>query len=118
MKAVSSAQTGYTLSGWFINGDYSGNAWNFAADKVTEGIILYAKWTPEKYTISWKKDNGEVATTSSVAYGTLPVCPDESKDHNLLDILKEYINIFKDEDSEENAESKDSTKKQPCETQD
>ena len=78
VKAVSSAQTGYTLSGWYINGDYSGKAWNFAADKVTKDITLYAKWTPEKYTISWCDENGAVLTTSSADHGTLPVYPDEA----------------------------------------
>lgn len=36
---------GYTFGGWYKDADCK-NAWNFATDKVTADITLYAKWTP------------------------------------------------------------------------
>ena len=36
---------GYTFGGWYKDADCK-NAWNFATDRVTGNITLYAKWTP------------------------------------------------------------------------
>jgi uncharacterized repeat protein (TIGR02543 family) len=36
---------GYTFGGWYRDADCK-NAWNFATDRVTGNITLYAKWTP------------------------------------------------------------------------
>ena len=51
-------RTGYTFGGWYKEADCK-NAWDFAADTVTDNITLYAKWTenkptePTKYTVTF-----------------------------------------------------------------
>lgn len=38
-------RAGYTFSGWYKDISYT-TAWNFATDKVSTNITLFAKWTP------------------------------------------------------------------------
>jgi uncharacterized repeat protein (TIGR02543 family) len=42
------ARTGYTFGGWYKEAACV-NKWNFATDKVTKSITLYAKWTAAFY---------------------------------------------------------------------
>lgn len=47
---------GYTFEGWYkgvTNGNGSGDAWNFATDKVTEPTTIYAKLDPITPKITW-----------------------------------------------------------------
>ncbi|MGB4214438.1 MAG: InlB B-repeat-containing protein, partial [Dethiobacteria bacterium] len=39
-------RAGYTFGGWYKDADCK-SAWDFAADRVTGNITLYAKWIPE-----------------------------------------------------------------------
>ena len=59
---------GYTFGGW---NKVDGTAWNYASDKVTDNITLYAKWTANTYTITFDTAGGsEVITkTIEVTYG-------------------------------------------------
>lgn len=59
---------GYTFGGW---NKADGTAWNYASDKVTDNITLYAKWTANTYTITFDTAGGsEVITkTIEVTYG-------------------------------------------------
>ncbi len=50
---------GYTFAGWY-NGD---TPWDFTA-VVTEDMTLYAKWTPNTYTLTFKDGDGTVDTVS------------------------------------------------------
>ena len=61
-------RTGYTFAGWY---KADGTVWNYASDKVTGDITLYAKWTPNIYTVTFDSTGGsEVITkTMDVAYG-------------------------------------------------
>lgn len=58
---------GYTFIGWYKEAALE-NAWDFAADKVTANITLYAKWTkneekPDTYTVTV---NDSYATNTGV----------------------------------------------------
>ncbi|MDR0303884.1 MAG: InlB B-repeat-containing protein [Chitinispirillales bacterium] len=48
---------GYTFGGWYKESGCS-NQWIFSSDKVTANTTLYAKWTPETYTIKYEMYDG------------------------------------------------------------
>ncbi|WP_400204061.1 InlB B-repeat-containing protein [Candidatus Methanomassiliicoccus intestinalis] len=54
---LAESRTGYTLSGWYRDADCT-NPWNFETDIVINDVTIYAKWTPVKYTITYKLDGG------------------------------------------------------------
>ena len=56
---------GYTFIGWY-NGE---SEWNFA-DAVTEALTLTAKWTANRYTITFKPENGGQDIVIKQDYGT------------------------------------------------
>ncbi len=61
---------GYTFIGW-----YSGESeWNFA-DAVTEALTLTAKWTANRYTITFKPENGGEDIVITQDYGTAITAP-------------------------------------------
>jgi uncharacterized repeat protein (TIGR02543 family) len=56
------SRTGYTFGGW--NTDTSGTGTNYSAGASftpTASITLYAKWTPNTYTVSFNADSGTPA---------------------------------------------------------
>lgn len=49
---------GYTLEGWYTDRDCTvGNEWDFN-NKVTDDMVLYAKWVGNSYTISFNPGKG------------------------------------------------------------
>ena len=44
------SKEGFTFVGWYKEPSLT-NQWNFATDKVTEEVRLYAKWSPQKYSL-------------------------------------------------------------------
>ena len=61
---------GYTFIGW-----YKGESeWNFA-DAVTEALTLTAKWTANRYTITFKPENGGQDIVIKQDYGTAITAP-------------------------------------------
>jgi uncharacterized repeat protein (TIGR02543 family) len=76
-------RTGYTFDGWYKETTYA-TAWNFASDKVTANITLYAKWsevivTPPatpKYTVTFSSEGGStVSPIANVDSGTVVAAP-------------------------------------------
>lgn len=61
---------GYTFIGWY-NGE---SEWNFA-DAVTEALTLTAKWTANRYTITFKPENGGEDIVITQDYGTAITAP-------------------------------------------
>lgn len=51
--------TGYTLEGWFSDASYI-KPWNFTTDVIDKDIILYAKWTPIEYHITYLLHGGNM----------------------------------------------------------
>lgn len=71
-EAPSSARTGYTLEGWYLASDFSGEAVTFPLT-VTADTTLYAKWSANTYTVSFDyttADGGIGESSKEVAYGT------------------------------------------------
>ena len=64
-------ETGYTFGGWYKE-DACTNAWNFNSDVVNANTTLFAKWTVNKYTITWVDGNGATLKTEKVEYGQTP----------------------------------------------
>lgn len=50
--------TGYTFSGWYKEAECT-TEWNFNSDVVTGDITLYAKWTPNTYTVAFNANDGK-----------------------------------------------------------
>ncbi len=62
------ARTGHTFAGWYKDATYQ-NQWNFATDRVTANITLYAKWTINTYTVTFNPKGGDSVASQSIPYG-------------------------------------------------
>lgn len=73
-------RTGYVFGGWYTSATTQDETtvWGFANNMVTEDVVLYAKWTPNTYTISFdlNYDSAEPIGSREIAYdseyGELP----------------------------------------------
>ena len=63
---------GCTFGGW---NKVDGTAWNYASDKVTDNITLYAKWTANTYTITFDTAGGSEIAPITQEYGTHITAP-------------------------------------------
>lgn len=73
--------TGYTFGGWYKEAGCT-NAWDFANDVVTADITLYAKWTINTHTVTWKPAGGNWSGNASdivqtYQYGAAIEAPDK-----------------------------------------
>jgi len=63
-------KVGYDFGGWYKDSDLT-QTWNFSSDTVTEDTMLYAKWTPSTYTVSFESNGGgPVVARTDVPYNT------------------------------------------------
>ena len=67
------ATPGYTFGGW---NKADGTAWDYASDKVTDNITLYAKWAANTYTITFDTAGGSEIAPITQDYGTVITAPD------------------------------------------
>ena len=63
----------YTFGGW---NKADGTAWDYASDKVTDNITLYAKWTANTYTITFDTAGGSEIAPITQDYGTVITAPE------------------------------------------
>ena len=73
---------GYAFGGWYKEASLT-NKWNFATDKVTEEMRLYASWEAvvEKYTVTYDSNGGTAVDSVVVEAGsflTKPTPPTKS----------------------------------------
>ena len=61
---------GYTFGGWYKEPSLV-NLWNFYFDTVTVDTILYAKWIPNKYIVSFNSNGGSYISSLSTDYNSL-----------------------------------------------
>lgn len=66
------ATPGYTFGGW---NKADGTAWDYASDKVTDNITLYAKWAANTYTIIFDTAGGSEIAPITQDYGTQIAAP-------------------------------------------
>ena len=64
---------GCTFGGW---NKADGTAWNYASDKVTDNITLYAKWAANTYTITFDTAGGSEIAPITQDYGTVITAPE------------------------------------------
>ena len=64
---------GYTFGGW---NKADGTAWDYASDKVTDNITLYAKWAANTYTITFDAAGGSEIAPITQDYGTVITAPE------------------------------------------
>ena len=67
------ATPGYTFGGW---NKTDGTAWDYASDKVTDNITLYAKWAANTYTITFDTAGGSEIAPITQDYGTVITAPE------------------------------------------
>ena len=66
-------KTGYAFDGWYTE-EACTNPYDFATS-VQNALTLYAKWTINQYTITFKPENGDKDTTITQNYGTPVTAP-------------------------------------------
>ena len=70
---VPAATPGYTFGGW---NKADGTAWDYASDKVTDNITLYAKWAANTYTITFDTAGGSEIAPITQDCGTVITAPE------------------------------------------
>ncbi len=73
-------RTGYTFKGWYKEKECV-NTWNFNTDIVTTNTTLYAKWTINRYTVTFNSRGGSSVASVTQNYGTKitqPTAPTKS----------------------------------------
>ena len=80
------SETGYTFGGWYTTKECEDGNRAVPETKLTEDITLFAKWTPNEYTVKFDAGLGKVSSgtdsltvTFGQAYGELPVAEAEDK---------------------------------------
>jgi uncharacterized repeat protein (TIGR02543 family) len=71
--APAPTKTGYTLAGWYSDSTLS-TAYNFSSP-VTKNLTLYAKWTANKYTVTFNSNGGSAVDAKTVDYDTAVTAP-------------------------------------------
>ena len=70
------ARPGYTLEGWFCNGE----EWHFNSNTVTDKITLTARWKANNYTVAFSTGTGETIPNKTVTYGNTYSLPTLTRD--------------------------------------
>jgi uncharacterized repeat protein (TIGR02543 family) len=60
------AKTGYTLEGWYTDSDFT-EAYDFS-QPVEEGLILYSKWVPLTYKVTFNAGQGTIETPEGAVH--------------------------------------------------
>ncbi len=77
---VAPTKTGHTFAGLYTTANFSGNAVTvLAADGYTDNITLYAKWTVNKYTLTFNTDGGTPIDPITEDYGVELEIPGTTK---------------------------------------
>lgn len=72
-KPADPTRAGYTFGGWYTE-ETCTNPYEFTTP-VQNALTLYAKWTINQYTITFKPENGDEDTTITQDYGTAVTAP-------------------------------------------
>ena len=69
-------RTGYSLDGWFNNGE----EWRFNSDVVSNNMTLVAEWTAKQYTLTFDTDGGSPVANMNVTFDSNYTLPSSTKD--------------------------------------
>lgn len=58
-------RAGYAFAGWYLNEDFSGDATYGIAVGTRGDLTLYAKWTPNTYTVTFNKNSDNASGSMS-----------------------------------------------------
>ena len=73
LNANSFTREGYNFLNWNTAADGTGDSYaDGATVNLTENTTLYAQWERQKFTVTWKNEDGTVLKTDTVEYGTVP----------------------------------------------
>jgi uncharacterized repeat protein (TIGR02543 family) len=67
-------RAGYAFGGWYKDAGFS-SVWNFATDKVTDNITLYAKWNAQACTVSFDSQGGGTVPPVTAPFGAKITAP-------------------------------------------
>ena len=91
---------GHTFNGWYDNADFNGEPISGIAEGSTGSLLLYAKFTINSYTITFKNDDDSVITTVTQDFGTQLEAPEVANKNGyefegwFLDLSSSEIYIF------------------------
>jgi len=60
-------KVGHTFVGWYVD-DTLNTPWDFAADRITGDLTLYAKWTAKGYIVFFETNGGTAISPVTVMY--------------------------------------------------
>ncbi|MFF2179474.1 InlB B-repeat-containing protein [Lysinibacillus sp. NPDC058147] len=88
---------GHQFIGWFKDAELK-NVWDFAKDRVTADITLYAKWTKDNvsegsYIVTFDSDGGSKVPSQTVAYKALVKVPSKPTKEGYI-----FIGWYKNKD--------------------
>lgn len=66
-KPAEPIKEGFTFAGWYKESSFS-NEWNFSADVVKKDTILYAKWTENRYNVTFETNEGTKIAAQSIKH--------------------------------------------------
>ncbi len=69
-------RTGYDFAGWYANAEGTGDAFDFNTP-INSNTILYAKWTPKEYTVTFDTKGGSEVAPVKVLHGNTIARPTE-----------------------------------------
>ena len=73
LNANTFTREGYNFLNWNTAADGTGDSYaDGATVNLTENTTLYAQWERQKFTVTWKNEDGTVLKTDTVEYGTVP----------------------------------------------
>lgn len=75
-KPTDPVREGYGFGNWFKDAALT-DQFDFNAYTVTNDVILYAKWVPNTYTVSFDSKGGSAVDSQTVSYGEKVTRPDD-----------------------------------------
>ena len=80
----------YMFRGWYKEAECI-HEWDFENDVMTETMTLYARWTSDKFTVTWMASGNAFGTNDNVPYGTTVSAPDPAPTASNCDGTKVFI---------------------------
>ncbi len=66
-QPIDPTKVGHTFAGWYID-EALNTQWDFAADRITGDLTLYAKWAAKGYSVTFNTNGGTAISPATVMY--------------------------------------------------